>query len=599
MTIIFGLEGATIQLYSEDTKETKKLKTDSTGTITFNDLYRFVEGKYITGKYTIKEIDGPQGYATNSEEINFVTTLENGELNINIENKENLTVLKETQIEGNTIKLILQDKPLFKLTKVDKDGNKPLANTKFIIYKTDSEYINRIDFAKDVNDNYIGEKNDKDQYVVTTNENGEIIIPLQGGYYQAVEIEATEGYEKSTENITFKVDGFQEKGDVEINSIEDLIDFSNDVNSGITYEGKKISLMKNLDFENDNSYENPNDLKYKDYNGDGEEQGIKAELTKRDGNSKGFNPIGNEENAFKGIFDGNGYEIRNIYINRCMEYSGLFGKIEYAKILNLGLSNGVIKHVPGKADENGNTGSAAIVGNANNYSTISNVYSDCEVMGDDSNANNNYLSGIVAKASNRNTITNCYNLGYIHAKQNSCVAGILAWDNGPNDISYSYNKGMLEGDYFIGGIVASTDSLFYTGRGGTYITGCYNDGEFVIESKNELSVGGIVGGNSEDLSHVYFRECYNLAEINLQDIESEASVGGIFGKLRYANVQECNNYGKLSVSAKEMNPNTLVLGGIGGKIIGYSSYNSCHNEGEISIINEAEGYRCVGGIVRL
>ena len=56
MIIMFGLEGATIQLYSEDTKESKKGTTNATGTVKFNDLYKYIDGKYITGKYTIKEI---------------------------------------------------------------------------------------------------------------------------------------------------------------------------------------------------------------------------------------------------------------------------------------------------------------------------------------------------------------------------------------------------------------------------------------------------------------------------------------------------------------------------------------------------------------
>lgn len=50
-----------------------------------------------------------------------------------------------------------------------------------------------------------------------------------------------------------------------INSIEDLVFFSYDVNSGNSYEGKCIELGRNLDFNNLNSYVNPNRTDYEKY----------------------------------------------------------------------------------------------------------------------------------------------------------------------------------------------------------------------------------------------------------------------------------------------------------------------------------------------
>ena len=42
-----------------------------------------------------------------------------------------------------------------------------------------------------------------------------------------------------------------------INSIEDLVFFSNDVTNGNTYEGKTVKLGVNLDFNSDKSYVDP------------------------------------------------------------------------------------------------------------------------------------------------------------------------------------------------------------------------------------------------------------------------------------------------------------------------------------------------------
>ena len=95
--------------------------TDEEGKITFEGLYQYQEGKEVTGRYTLKEIEPPKGYINSAEEISFTTSTVDGELVINIENEENLETIKEISIEGNTIKLILQDIPQFRLTKIDKE----------------------------------------------------------------------------------------------------------------------------------------------------------------------------------------------------------------------------------------------------------------------------------------------------------------------------------------------------------------------------------------------------------------------------------------------------------------------------------------------
>ena len=50
-----------------------------------------------------------------------------------------------------------------------------------------------------------------------------------------------------------------------INSIEDLVYFSYDVNQGNSYQGKKVKLGTNLDFNYSKSYVNPNRTDYEKY----------------------------------------------------------------------------------------------------------------------------------------------------------------------------------------------------------------------------------------------------------------------------------------------------------------------------------------------
>ena len=88
-----------------------------------------------------------------------------------------------------------------------------------------------------------------------------------------------------------------------------------------TFEGKTIYLIKDIDFNNDNSYQNPNDTTFGDINGNGTIEGLKVELT----TEKGFYPIGSSSVPFKGLFEGYAKSISNLMINRSQDNVGLFG----------------------------------------------------------------------------------------------------------------------------------------------------------------------------------------------------------------------------------------------------------------------------------
>ena len=62
-----------------------------------------------------------------------------------------------------------------------------------------------------------------------------------------------------------------------INNVEDLVCLSEMSKSGKTFSGKTIYLIKDIDFDSDASYSNPNGTDYGDINGNGELEGIKTE----------------------------------------------------------------------------------------------------------------------------------------------------------------------------------------------------------------------------------------------------------------------------------------------------------------------------------
>ena len=198
------LAGADFEIKKYDDDETEKIRTDEDGTAIVNNMYIYKEGLSITGKYGLQEINAPNGYVLNKEYIEFyVTENEDGTLKIEYKNKDSLTTIKDTVIDEKTVTIYIQDKSLFKLTKTD-DEQALLPNVAFAIYELDTNG-NIIDFAKDVNDQYIGTKNANNVYEVRTDANGEIRIPLREGDYILYEIEAPEQYEYSTEGRKFRV----------------------------------------------------------------------------------------------------------------------------------------------------------------------------------------------------------------------------------------------------------------------------------------------------------------------------------------------------------------------------------------------------------
>lgn len=161
-----------------------------------------------------------------------------------------------------------------------------------------------------------------------------------------------------------------------------------------------ISNIDNLRFiTNDNNYWNDDTY----WNSDKhfkQTQDINAYETRNWNYGKGFKAIGNLENKFKANYDGQGYTISNLYINRKDEaYCGLFGLTVGAVIKNVRLDSVNItgdKHVGG------------IIGYASN-TDISNSSSNGTILGDNSASTSSlcYCGGIVGIITNGTQINNC------------------------------------------------------------------------------------------------------------------------------------------------------------------------------------------------
>ena len=272
-----------------------------------------------------------------------------------------------------------------------------------------------------------------------------------------------------------------------------------------------------------------------------------------------WNSIG-KTNKFTGIFEGNDYIVRGVYIDEVEDITGLFGKANEIKNLTLKDS-----YVTGGSCIGGIVGAGTIIENCHNENTT--VISK----------EGNYwaIGGIVGQINNK--IINCSNTGTIVANGkrtdngNSYCGGVIGQSNSKNEIIISncINKGKITGKgNYVGGIIGSY-------RKGTRLEKSENQG--AILGKGER-VGGITGQSSKG---TIMKECKNTGEI----VGESYQVGGIAG-INFGNINKCYNKGTITTKVNQ-------AGGISGSIgsEANSVISNCYNEGEVI------GNYYVGGIL--
>ncbi|PWJ44594.1 InlB B-repeat-containing protein [Sediminitomix flava] len=167
---------------------------------------------------------------------------------------------------------------------------------------------------------------------------------------------------------------------------------------------------------------------------------IDATATQTWNQSQGLKPIGNQNNSFTGSFNGQGFVISNLEINYMNEkYVGLFGRISYATIKNVGLTNA---YVLGKSYV------GTLIGYAD-QATISHNY----VTGHANSLDGDYVGGMVGYLYYSNL---SFAIANVSTSANNYAGGLVgraAWNS---YINYSYSIGQVSGSNNIGGIAGSS-----------------------------------------------------------------------------------------------------------------------------------------------
>lgn len=211
-----------------------------------------------------------------------------------------------------------------------------------------------------------------------------------------------------------------------IYNIQDLLKFRDLINSGNDFSGMKVFQMADLDLSKVCS----------------EELGS-------------WTPIGKYK-EFKGFYEGQWFNIFNLYIDNDEDNQGFFG-----------INSGTIKRIKV-------------------YGTIK--------------SNGNKIGGI--NAWNKGIVERCYN--YVNISGNgNYIGGISGYSNGWDNACSNYAK--ISGNDYIGGI--SGFNLH------SKIEACRNEGNII----GRKYIGGITGFSTENEGNLAVEVCYNSANITGED----------------------------------------------------------------------------------
>ena len=317
-----------------------------------------------------------------------------------------------------------------------------------------------------------------------------------------------------------------------IETAHELAGLAQLVNDGITFENKTINLIKDIDLN----------------------KGWIAPETADDEVETPVNtwtPIGNNK-KFKGIFNGQGHEVKGVYVTGTTTLLGLFGGVEGAgsMVMNLSLRNSYVEH----------TGATAFVGGVAGYlnkGTIKQVYCNAIVK-----SNGVEFGGIVGRA--EGLVEGCWFDGEVYA----------------NRTDATYVKAA--------GIVGTSWSQTGTGKTFTPLTirNCLNTGSVIYTvdatSGSGAGLGGIYGGD-RGYTDVTVEYCLNTGVI---ETNQKNGTGSIVGNIsQNTTIDSAKTYSIADITNCYGTPNTISTR-TDGRIFGYNNANCTVTQTDNKTIDE-------------
>lgn len=279
--------------------------------------------------------------------------------------------------------------------------------------------------------------------------------------------------------------------------------FRDYVNGGKTFSGKTVYLTDDMDLNP--GWTAPGDTS-KAVSGEPEE----------------WTPIGDKDNKFQGIFNGQKYTIKGVYVDKNASYVGLFGNAESATICNFNITNSYFKQ---SGTDYHWTGSA--IGNLGKGGLVSYIYSDAVIV-----SQGRQIGGIVGRADA--TVEECWFKGEIKATRGST-------------------------SIFAGGIVGASNN-----SANLIVKDCLSAGKIIYNynpsSTGTASVGGIYGGTYGATPEITIQDCVFSNVITVKN----TVVGAVAGLINKADTEyEISNcYVRTdAISNQKVSATSGILGG--------------------------------------
>ena len=278
---------------------------------------------------------------------------------------------------------------------------------------------------------------------------------------------------------------------------------------------------------------------------------LMANISLADSAAGGWEPIGDCAHSFSALFDGNGYWIRDLSIDRPRETCvGLFGSIRQGAVIrNLNLAGHSVL-------------GSELVGGLVGYGDRASIHSSF-IQLESVTALQGFVGGLMGRGLETNIILSSVQVGIVHGSQN--VGGLVGGGFLARIASSYAQIGIARGDRVVGGLVGSVSGVTIlssyaqvgtvmgmSGVGGlvgeelfsSFITSSYVQVGSVIGDEN---VGGLVGAGAPIITNSYWNSLAPLAQ--------EASGESELFTLNKANLED------------ESDPDTVYCDGDGNGII--------------------------------
>jgi hypothetical protein len=222
-----------------------------------------------------------------------------------------------------------------------------------------------------------------------------------------------------------------------------------------------------------------------------------------------WNPIGlNAAAPFTGSFDGDGYKISNLTINKSgKDYLGLFGCASNAIFKNISVSNVSIT---------GQNNVGSLVGIAVGTTTVDN----CVVTGTCSISANGMVGGLAGDFSG-SIIGSCASVGITGT--GTYAGGLVG--KGICNIARSYAAGNVTGVAFVGGLIGEAS-------GTKVLENCYAFGNVKSTSTSYAYAGGLVGNTSS----LIIKNSYSTGNVSFS---KNTYSGGLLGYSSSVTITNC------------------------------------------------------------